>query len=265
MGKWRACFDEATDAHRQDVFVVAGIVAERKQWKSLHRAWRVGLAAGRPLRFYSSKDGGMRDRPGTVFHGWTDTEVRDKRRILSQVLNCSGARIIANIVLMSEFRRVMDQGERLPRAWDDPYLPCFATSLQGVAQYMEEQERLYSRQPEPPVIMFDRLSSPKMKGRVCMILDEYRTAQPGEPVYRVSRWCHENPIFVDSEADEPGIQMADFIANTLRDSCSRLLRGQEPSAALAGLKNEFRGTFPDLFELAVWKRAVSDMLKKRMP
>lgn len=268
---WKSFFDESSDGRQNEYYVVAGIIAERHEWKRLYRSWDKARIEGKPIAYYSGKEGSHTDRakPGTIFYGWSDEEIETKRLQLAAAIRAHHphCRMITGSTTLDDFKRIMKTGDQLPPAWDDPHLPCVATSLIGVANYMEE--RGSGGPVKQPLITFDTPSSLAHRDRIRMVYDEYMAAAQGESAYRVSKWLDGNPRFCLDDKAEPGIQMADLIAGAMRSTVGLMLKRNSASRdlvaspVLAALSGDHRGAMMRPIDIAVWKKAMFDLLKKR--
>jgi hypothetical protein len=260
---WKACFDEATDGQQQEDFLVAGLIASKRQWDKLYKAWTKALARGKAIPYYSSKEGGKRHEQGTIFYNWSDEEVRRKRVQLAGVIRCHAGRQYASAMRLDRFWPIAQHAPALPRQWCDPYLPSFAMALQMVAYYMYDQAAAYAGRIKAPVIIFDDVSSTKHRNRIRAIFEEYARAPREDPVYAVGKWLRREPLFMEDQHEEPGLQMADLIADAYRDSRRLSRRGLPESPVRTALGDNFNGMELGPDQIRAWKRGLLGLLDTR--
>lgn len=132
---------------------MGGVIAEKRQWRAFHRAWAEALQKGRLLRYYSSKDAGQRDRTESVFFGWTDEQVQEKRLALAAAIRKHLGPQIVCAMRLDFFLPIANADPPMPREWSDPYLAAFAMSLQSVAKHMNEVVAPVYAAPRKPVLV----------------------------------------------------------------------------------------------------------------
>ncbi len=216
---WKVCFDESFDGEQKEACVVAGVIGDERHWKKLYDAWARALRRGKSIPHYSTKDGGRRKDPESVFYGWTDDQVLAKRRLLAEAIADNADAILWSAVEIQLFNAVLCVGDKLPDPWHDAFIPAFCTSLGITALYMNDRGRKFLS-IKKPLMVFDELSSPKLRKRVQLVYDAYRLADPVRhpTVHGVGRWLRPSPDFAEDKAEEPGLQIADLISGAIRRS-----------------------------------------------
>ncbi|MFN0241932.1 MAG: DUF3800 domain-containing protein [Planctomycetota bacterium] len=264
----KSCFDES---YNPTAYAVGGLIGEQRQWKKLYPAWRAALRRGKQLERYSSKDAGQRDKPASVFYGWTAQEVLDKRMALAYAIRdalASKGRVIVVTVDQAEFSAVAGEGEPLGGVWHDPYLPAVCTVLQIVAQYMEERVKPAKPTPKKPLVVFDSLSSPEYVKRVNTVYGEYKTAHPKHhyDVYRITRWLRDSPEFRDDK-EEPGVQMADLISGEFRFCTTKGLKDEYHNSPVLRVLSEcdFSGLHMVPEQMRLWKQSILTLIARAGP
>ncbi len=182
---------------------MAGVVASRRQWKSLYSAWRKSLKHGKPIRYF--KMYGSASKTGE-FLGWKRAEITRKVEQLTAVLRENASDHVALVIPMLPFRHVMKRSS-LPDEYQDPYLLCFLESLRAVNTKMES----LGGPQRKPLLIYD--NQKKFIKKHCRDLFMRIHAEPPDhPMQVLGRWLRKEPEFKDDQKEEIGIQAADLVA-----------------------------------------------------
>jgi hypothetical protein len=265
---WRFYGDEASDEQQQEDFIVGGVIAEKRQWQKIHKAWGRALNRWRPIPYDSAKEGGKRSVPGTIFYGWSDDDVYRKRMMLAHAIGPHVERQLVAAMQLRYFWPIVSEGPVVPAKWKDPYLPLFAQILQLTAHCMNELEASRSQMNmRRAILIFDQLSSTKQKSRVCAIYDAYASAPEGHPLWPVTRWITA-PQFPKNKTEDPGLQVADLIVDIYRHSRRRAAQFPEGQMLpvpeiLAPFGGRTLGIALQPEHVQLWKRALLSLLDER--
>lgn len=228
---WKACFDESYDDHGW--FVMAGVVAPMRAWRSFDFKWRRVLREeGKPLEYFTKKDAGRLDQEDSVFYRWSRTAVNKKTAALARVLTDTADTRFLVAFRLTDFHYVMNRtsfgGEEDGDDYKDPYLCGFYASLMITAQFMEA---LGGRQKKP-VLVFDRWDGDKGKKRERLAHEIYDLHLRHPTENPVARWLQSQPLFYDDHRDDGvrrvdrGLQAADLVAWHYRNAFKRASNGE---------------------------------------
>lgn len=250
MAVWRACFDESSDRDiRGGWFVMAGVVADCKQWEAFKKAWCAELDAGKPLHYYHHSDAGKRENPESVFYGWTKEEVQSKRIALAEVVSKETERQFMGGIALRDFYYVMDRArlhDGRHAEYADPYLMGFGSALMLTAKFMDERA---CKSQKKPTLVFDTLPLAPARTRAYSIYngflkaayDEDGRIQKGQP-YAAARWLPPQPLFMDDVPSIPprpwdiGLQAADLVASAWRLELTAQLHKRPSSPVYRALR-----------------------------
>ncbi len=205
---------DGSGEHHEGTFILAGYLADTRDWFELDRLWCNELQAHPSIAYFKASECVRRGPErlfGKQFRGWTDDAVAAKRERLARIVNKASPRFVelSSTIRWDDYISVMGD-DVLRLTYYHPYFLCFHGLLSLAVERSHEEFADHSGRI---AVVLDTESNGNMNIHV---ETQYRVAQNTLPEDITRRL---GSFTMDTDISFPTLQVADLLAWSIKREC----------------------------------------------